>query len=140
MLLQEMGRFRDQMNQLFTGFSFDSRRWPGLAVSFPLLNVWEDNEHVYVEAELPGVAQDQIEVFVSEGNLLTLQGERQLLAEAKGVWHRRERGFGKFSRTVTLPCLVDADRVEAQFEQGVLHITLAKSAAAKPRRITVKAE
>jgi HSP20 family protein len=139
-LVQEMGRFREQMHRLFNGFDFDPSRGPGLAVSYPAVNVWEDNDHVYAEAELPGVPQDKIELFVSEGNQLTIQGERQLLEDGKGMWHRRERGFGKFSRTVTLPCLVDADRVEAKLEQGVLTIAFPKSEAAKPRRIAVKSE
>jgi HSP20 family protein len=139
-LVQEMGRFREQMTRLFNNFDLDPSRWPALAVSYPAVNVWEDSDHVYAEAELPGVPQDKIELFVSEGNQLTIQGERHVLEDAKGVWHRRERGFGKFSRTVTLPCLVDADRVEAKLEQGVLTVMFPKSEAAKPRRISVKSE
>ncbi len=54
------------------------------------------------------------------------------------IWHRQERGFGKFTRQVTLPSLVDADKVEAKYENGVLYLTLPKSEAAKPRKIIVK--
>jgi HSP20 family protein len=57
----------------------------------------------------------------------------------KGVWHRQERGFGRFSRTVTLPFAVDASKVDAHFENGVLRVQLAKHESAKPRMIAVKA-
>lgn len=139
-LRNELGRFQDEVNQLFGRFGLASPRWPGFAPAYPPVNVWEDADHVYVEAELPGLERDQFEIYVTEGNQLTLQGERRPFEAEQGVWHRQERGFGKFSRVVVLPAAVEADRVEAHFEHGVLHLTLPKSEAAKPRRITVKAE
>ena len=81
--------------------------------------------------------QDQLQIFVTEGNQLTIQGERKPLDE-KGIWHRQERGFGNFVRVLTLPVQVNADRVDARFENGVLLIKLAKHEAAKPRKIAVK--
>jgi len=83
---------------------------------------------------------DQLEIYVREGNQLSIQGERQPCAPEKGVWHRQERGFGKFNRAIELPVAVDADKVEARFEHGVLHVKLPKSESAKPRRILVKGE
>jgi len=111
---------------------------PGLAGSFPPVNVWEDQEKLYVEAELPGLNQDNLEILV-EGDQLTVRGERKPATD-EGRWHRQERAFGRFQRTLTLPVAVDADKVEARLEQGVLTLTLPKSEAAKPRKIAVKAE
>lgn len=136
-LWNEMGRFREEMNQLFGRLGTTS--WPSLAVSYPPLNVWENDDNLFVEAELPGMQLNHLEIYVKEGNQLTIQGERPT-AEGTGTWHRRERGFGKFNRLITLPVPVDADKVEARFDQGVLHVTLPKSEQAKPRRIAVKAE
>ena len=78
-------------------------------------------------------------VAIHEGNQLVVSGERKAPEIKNAVWHRQERPYGQFVRTVTLPVLVDADRVEARFEQGVLKLTLPKSAAAKPRKIQVRA-
>lgn len=135
----ELNQFQREFNRLFS-FPASRVQWPGLASSYPLVNLWEDDQNLYAEAELPGLALENLEIYVSEGNQLALQGERQPTEGPKGTWHRRERGFGKFSRSFTLPVEVDADRVEARLEQGVLRLTLPKSERAKPRRITVKAE
>jgi len=109
------------------------------ATAFPALNLWEDDEHLYLEAELPGLTQDRIEITVAEGDQLTIAGERQTPAPQGCIWHRQECGYGRFSRTVTLPVVVDADKVEANFDSGVLSLTLPKSEMAKPKRIAVKA-
>jgi HSP20 family protein len=138
-LWREMNRFQREMDRMFD-------RWPGggigggFAPAFPPLNVWEDGEFVYAEAELPGLKLDNLEIYVTGTDQLTLKGERQVPEVGKGVWHRQERGFGTFSRVVTLPVPVDANQVEARLEHGVLTIKMAKSEAAKPRKITVKAE
>jgi len=133
----ELGRFRNQMDQLLGQVQ---QHVPGLSTAFPPVNVWQDTDNVYVEAELPGMKLDDLEIYVVEGNQLALRGERKPFTADKGVWHRQERGFGKFARTIPLPVPVDLDKVEARFENGVLHVALPKSEAAKPRRITVKAE
>jgi HSP20 family protein len=110
---------------------------PALAPSYPALNIWGDNDKVYAEAELPGMQLDHLEIYVTDENQLTIQGERRKLALDKGVWSGQERGFGHFSRTIMLPVKVDADKVEARLEHGVLCVTLPKNEAAKPRRISV---
>ena len=114
--------------------------WPTLARAYPAVNVWEDDDNVYVEAEVPGLTQEQLQIFVGEGSLLSIQGERLPCKTPGDVWHRQERGFGKFNRVLQLPAPVDADKVQAKFEHGVLLLTMPKSAAAKPRRITVRGE
>jgi HSP20 family protein len=110
---------------------------PALADSYPPVNIWGDNDRVYAEAELPGMQLDHLEIYVTEGNQLTIQGERRQRELDKGVCYGQERGFGQFSRTIMLPVKVDADKVEARFEHGVLLVTLPKNEAAKPRRISV---
>jgi HSP20 family protein len=130
-------RFQSEMNRLFDRWS--GERLPGLG-GYPALNVWEDGEHCFVEAELPGVELKDLEILVTGGNQLTLKGQRRQPEPGKGAWHRQERPFGNFSRTLTLPFHVDAEKVQARLENGVLSIQLAKHESAKPRKITIKAE
>ncbi len=93
-----------------------------------------------IEAELPGVNQDTLDIFVTGDKHLSIKGERKPQAADQGLWHRQERATGTFARTLTLPFEVDGDRVEAKLENGVLTLRLAKHQAAKPRKINVKAE
>jgi HSP20 family protein len=125
------------MNRLFDRWAGDDGQGLG---GFPALNVWEDGEFCHVEAELPGVELKDLEITVTGGNQLTVKGERRPLTPEKGVWHRQERGFGPFSRSLALPFHVDAEKVEARLENGVLTVRLAKHESARPRKITVKAE
>jgi HSP20 family protein len=110
------------------------------ASAVPPVNVWEDADAFHLEAELPGLTQEQVHVAVTNRNQVTLSGERLSQDENKGRWHRRERGFGRFQRVLRLPLPVDADKVEARLEDGLLRVTLPKSEEAKPRKISVKAE
>lgn len=111
---------------------------------FPAVNVAESDDAIVVEAELPGLASEALELSVT-GDELVIGGSRPEPAvgdgagEARAVWHRRERGTGSFERRLTLPAAVDADRVEASLIDGVLRITCPKAAEAKPRKITVQA-
>ena len=139
-MLGELNRFRNQMDRLFESYGFDDVGWPGLAVAYPPVNIWDDNENVYAEAELPGLQLNDLEIYVTGGNQLTVKGERKEPAVEKGVWHRQERGFGAFTRVITLPMAVNSDKIEAKFCNGVLTITMPKDEAAKPRRIMVLAE
>jgi HSP20 family protein len=108
-------------------------------VAGPQLNVWEDDQALYVEADLPGFDPAKIDVTVTEGNHLAIRGERSLPEIGGATWVRQERPSGEFSREITLPALVDADRVEANYDCGVLKLTLPKHEAAKPRKIQVNA-
>lgn len=131
-------QFQSEMNRLFDRWAGEGRL-PGLS-GYPALNVWEDADKCFVEAELPGVELSDLEILVTGGNQLTLKGERKPLPQEQGVWHRQERTFGAFSRSLTLPFHVDPDKVEAKLDNGVLLVTLAKHESARPRRIAVKAE
>jgi HSP20 family protein len=129
-----LNRLQDEMDRLL------GRLGSGAAVLAPPVNVWEEADVFHVEAELPGVTPDRVEVSVTGGNELTLRGERRREATPKGAWHRRECGSGRFERVLTLPLPVDADRVEARLEHGVLHVTLPKAEAVKSRKVTVRAD
>ena len=133
----EVQRIRDEMSRLVEAFG---RRWPALAASYPALNVRQDDNNIFVEAELPGMDLSDLEIYVSGGNQLTIKGERKPVQIEKAVWHRQERGFGKFTRVLTLPVPVDTDKVQARLANGILTITLPKSEEAKPKKIAVKAE
>ncbi|HRX83422.1 MAG TPA: Hsp20/alpha crystallin family protein [Phycisphaerae bacterium] len=135
-----MNGFRNEVDRLFTDIFGDA---PAGALAsrvgtFPALNIWEDAEHIRIEAELPGLQLADIEVVVDE-NDLTIKGSRKA-PETEGVsFHRRERGVGTFSRTVRLPVAIDAEKVEATLNSGVLQVTLPKAPEARPRKIEVKA-
>lgn len=134
-----LGTLWQEFNQVQDEFT----KWLGHAArgpAAPAVSVWEDEQAIYAEADLPGVDAAKLEVTVTEGNQLTIQGERFAPEITGAVWVRQERPFGKFVRAVTLPSLVNADKVEAQYENGVLRLTLPKHEAAKPRKITVKGE
>jgi HSP20 family protein len=133
-----MQQLQSEMNRLFDRWGDGG--WRNLVTAYPPVNVWEDGEQVFVEAELPGLEAKDLEVHVTGGDQLTLKGERKQATPPKGVLHRQERGFGAFTRAITLPFQVNADKVEARFENGVLLVKLAKHEAAKPRKITVKGE
>jgi HSP20 family protein len=131
---REMDRLQREMNRLFSDVSGRNR----VAPSFPAMNVWTNQEGAVVTAELPGVNPDDIDIAVV-GDTLTLNGARQPEELQEGErYHRQERGFGKFTRTFQLPFQVEADKVEANFEKGILYISLPRAEADKPRKISVK--
>ena len=134
----EVNRLRDEMDRVFGRWTHRRVPFLGQAV-FPLLNVWEDDSHYYVEAELPGMQMEDLEIFVN-GSQLTIKGERKEPAGEPGTWHRRERGYGKFARIFELPHIVDADQVSAELKQGVLTVTLPKQPESRPRRIEVRCD
>jgi HSP20 family protein len=136
----QLDTLQREMNRLFDRWGGDGNRRAGIAGDFPAVNVWEEADTVTVEAELPGVSQDSLEIYVTGGNQLTIKGERRPSVPEKGVWHRQERGHGSFVRVLTLPFAVDRDKVEARLESGVLVVKLAKHEAARPRKIAVKSE
>lgn len=132
----EVPRLRDEFERLLTGNGFRAFN----VTAFPAINMWEDDNNLYVEAELPGFDMSQVEITVTGDNQLSIKGERKQPELENGTWHRQERGFGKFSRMIELPEPVDADKVTAEFKYGVLTITLPKKEEAKPRKIEVKVE
>ncbi len=131
-------QLRNEMDRLLTGFLGPMPDWnlPGVMPGQPAINVWDDDETIVVEAELPGLKSNQLDISV-RGDELTLKVDRTETVEQGVHYHRRERPVGSFTRIVRLPAEVDPAHVQAELRDGVLRITLAKSAEAKPRRIEV---
>lgn len=134
-------RLRDEMEKVFGGLLNDI---PGftegrLATSgvYPPVNVWEDNEVVHVEAELAGMALEDLEVY-ARGSELTIAGERKPSLTNGANLHRQERPVGKFRRTIALPFDVEVDKVEAKLTDGVLTVSLPKAEAARTRKIEIR--
>jgi HSP20 family protein len=105
---------------------------------FPPINVFSDPDGLVVMAEVPGIAPDTINVTV-EQRTLTIAGERQREVRKEGSSHRRERRFGKFSRSLHLPTDVAADKATAECRDGVLTVKIPKRAEAKPTQVQIKA-
>jgi HSP20 family protein len=105
---------------------------------FPPLNVTQDNDGFHLRAEVPGTKASDLSVSALR-NRVTISGKRQIPPENERVsYHRRERAEGSFSRTISLPSEIDAERVDARYADGVLELTLPKADSAKPKKIVVK--
>src|SRR5210317_1082347 len=135
----EMNRLQGEMNRLFGRYGAGNGS-DRTDAGYPALDLWEDEDKLYVEAELPGMELGDLEIFVNGDDQLSIKGERKPPEIAKASWHRRERGFGSFSRLMSLPHNVDAENVHAEFKNGVLTIAMPKKEESKPRRIEVKVE
>lgn len=122
------------MQQLFGEGLNSAEGW-----SAPLA-VWEDESHWHVEADLPGVKADQLELVVHQGKLkvgFERKAPEGAAAEAR-AWYQPRR-YGKFETTLNLPESIDADSIQAELKEGVLRVSFAKRAEAQPRKIDVKA-
>jgi HSP20 family protein len=105
----------------------------------PSVDIFENKDQIVLEAELPGMKPEDVDISI-ENNVLTIHGERKFEKKDEGDnFHRVERSYGSFTRSFTLPPTVSSENVSAEFENGVLHLTLAKREEAKPRRIEIKA-
>jgi len=127
---------RREMQELF-----DAVNWPRTSgenvIWAPAINVRENDEQVIVEAELPGVRAEDVDISVENG-MLTITGEKRADQEKKEEnWHIVERRYGRFERSFTLARAVDLENIHATFNDGVLRIELPKREEAKPRRIRV---
>ena len=141
-LFREMDNVHREMDDLFRGLGFGRLLEPSFAAAagsrtYPRLNMREDQENVYVEAMLPGIDPKKLEMTVLK-NTLTLAGERRGEEAGNGTWHRRERGAGRFLRTLDIPAEIEIDKVQAHYRDGMLTVTLPKAAVARPRQIEVK--
>ena len=132
---QEMNRLQSDMNRLF-GETPVSRR---TAPSYPAMNVWADENNALITAEIPGVAKDALDINVT-GDTLTISGERTSESLPEDAhYHRRERTYGRFDRSIQLPYTVDVNKVKATFKNGILEVALPRVEAEKPKKIAVKA-
>ncbi len=121
------------MNRMLSRYVYPS------SSEFPGFNIWGSGDEAIVTTEIPGIEPDSIDIAVG-GSTLTVRGSRDPEAAREGEsYHRRERWYGQFSRTIELPFTVEADKVEASFVKGILTIKLPRSEAEKPRKVPVKA-
>jgi HSP20 family protein len=133
--LRDMHRLQNSLNRLLsTSVPIEA------PAEFPLINIWTSENGAIVRAEIPGMAPNDVDISLVN-DTLTIRGFRnpEELQEGESR-HRQERGFGQFSRSLQLPFGVEADHVQAKFSNGVLQITLPRSEAERPRRISVVSE
>lgn len=143
-VFRELDNLRREMDDAFRSSGYGRRPLQASFLSpvtmrrFPLVNFSEDEDHVYVEALVPGVDVKDIDLTVLR-NTITISGERKPFVEQAGqVVHRSELGCGKFSRTLELPVDIDANRVEAECKDGIMRLTLGKPEHVKPKKIEIK--
>jgi HSP20 family protein len=134
----ELRQMRSQLSGVF-GDRRNGHQPAATATGYPLLNAWGDEQCFYVEAELPGVALDDIDICMTDPETVAIKGCRKEPTLDHGQWRRRERGFGSFERSLRLPGAIDQDQVEATLKHGVLTIKLPKAPELRPRKIEVKA-
>ena len=125
---------RDEVDKMFRDLYENGEtdgRW------LPSVDITEDKDRYEITVEIPGVKKEDVKVNIHD-NVLTIEGEKKGSTEKKeGNNYRSERYFGKFSRSFTLNSEIDADKVKADFDNGVLKIALPKSEKIKPRQITI---
>lgn len=134
-VLSDMQLMSEQLDRAFTQANTSHRSF---ADTFPPMNMWETEDAVLIEAELPGFSLSDVCVLV-DGTTLTIEGDRKVHNVQGGVWRRRERGYGKFQRKIALPPMADSETVEATLKNGILTLKIAKREEAKARRIQVTA-
>jgi HSP20 family protein len=143
-IFSEMESLRREIDEVFRGFGssrlFSPSFLPGLVANeYPLINLSEDENCFYARALMPGLPSENIDLNITQ-RTLTITGERkEAEADQQRIWHRRERGGGRFLRAIELPTAVDTAKLDARYRNGILTVTLPKAEAAKTRKIAVKA-
>ena len=131
-MFRDLQRIQNSLNH------FMDQDGPTAPSEYPLINLWQYNEDAILTAELPGIAADDLDISVVN-NTLTIRGTRQRPElKPQETYHRQERWQGKFVRSLELPFAVDAAKVEAGFEDGVLSVKLPRAEEHKPKKIAVK--
>lgn len=135
---RELSTLRDRMNRVFDESAYGGRGDSGSTAAWnPAVDIHETANEIVVQAEVPGVEKDQIELSL-ENNVLTFKGERRFEKDTQeDNFHRIERAYGGFSRSFSIPTTVDESRISADYKDGVLTVTLPKTQQAKARQIAV---
>ncbi len=137
-LFNTVRRLNQWMEEAFSGWPFTDQALSVTGAWLPPTDIFEDKDSIRIVTELPGVRPEDVKI-TCENNTLTIRGEKKQVAEeSTDRVHRYERTYGTFERAFSLPNTVDADRVQANFEHGVLTVVLPKVERAKPREIPVK--
>ena len=138
----ELNTIQNEMNRLFNTFVGQGgqsapgdgarRRW------LPAMDLVETDDHYVLRADLPGVSESDVNVQL-EDNVLTLSGERKIdETDKQGGYYRLERGFGSFTRSLTLPAGTNPEKIEAHFDRGVLEVRIPKPEEKKPRTVQIR--
>jgi HSP20 family protein len=138
---RDLVSIQDELNRLFgRTFSGSEMTRPGISGSWmPAIDVYETTDKIVVSAELPGLDPKEVEVSV-EDSTLTIGGQRNFEQEAdEQNYHRVERRYGSFTRSIRLPQTADAEKIQARFDKGVLTVEVPKREEARPKRVEVKA-
>ena len=136
-MLREMAAWRNAMNRLFEDTA-ELGLWDRSEAWALALDVAETEDSFLVKASIPGINPEDLEITLTD-NVLTIKGEIEESSELEEAqWHMRERRFGSFQRSITLPTPVDANAIEATYEDGVLSLNVPKVEEVKPKRIEVK--
>ncbi|MGH2923737.1 MAG: Hsp20/alpha crystallin family protein [Solirubrobacterales bacterium] len=137
--IRDLDSLQSDMNRLFDRFFDSGRGTNGAAVRrwIPAMDLVEGDEELVLRADLPGMKEGEVEIEIKD-RVLTVSGERKAEHEQKGEgFHRLERSFGRFSRSLSLPDGVDADGVAASFEDGILEVKIPKPEETKPTRVEI---
>lgn len=131
----EMDQLQREMNRLFAA---TDRQGIMNSPGFPAINIWANEEGQFISAEMPGFSADDINIDAT-ADTLTISGSREIDESGDETrYHRNERGYGEFKRTIQLPFMIDTESVKASFKNGVLAIHLQRAEADKPKKIAVK--
>ena len=141
-LFREMESLRREMNAILGGSVQEQDAsvafLPGIGTRrYPRVNLSEDVDNFYLVALVPGVEPDSLDINLT-GSSLTLSGERKIEEPEAARWQRQERGRGKFMRAIELPLEVEAEKISAEYVDGMLRILLPKAETSKPKRISIK--
>lgn len=136
---REMMTLREAMDRLFDDAFTRPISMTG-SLSAPAIDMYQTDEELVVKAAVPGVKADEVQINVT-GDVLSIKGETKSSDETREkAWHIREQRWGSFERRIMLPTEVVADKAKAEFENGILTITLPKAEEVRPKSITVKAK
>jgi HSP20 family protein len=136
---RDLDTLQTDLNRVFDAFfggrtgNDAARRW------IPAMDLVETDDHLVLKADLPGLDKDDVDIEIKDG-VLTVSGERRTAHEdSSNGYHRVERAYGRFSRSLSLPQGIDADQVQAEFDKGVLEVRIPKPAERKPHRVQIGA-
>ena len=134
---RELRNLQDEMTRLFIGTAPRGREEMAGGSWIPSVDIYEDQDKLILEADLPGLKREDFEISV-ENNVITLKGERKFEKKVEGDnYHRVERSYGGFTRSFTLPQSVTAEGATADFENGILRVSLPKREETKARKIEI---
>ncbi len=135
--MRNLDDIQDEINRMFEGMTGVPDSENRLSRTYPSVDLSENKDSFVLKAELPGMKKEDVKVTL-QNNILTISGEKKQEQEEKGkTFHRIERSYGSFNRTVELPVAVKTDAIKADFKDGILTVELPKVEEAKPKEIAI---